>query len=62
MHGSTLTTDGQTTKILLDSLIPHTMYNISVSAATVIGFGPYSSDLVAKTLQAGKIMIFSCIT
>ena len=58
MHGNTITTDGQVTSVLLDSLIPYTLYNITMSAATSIGYGPYSKDVVVKTSQAGNTAIF----
>ena len=61
MHGSTKTIDGQVTSVLLNSLIPYATYNITVSAATIVGFGPHSNDLLVKTSQAGNSVIFSSI-
>ena len=54
MHGDTITVDGQITSIQLSQLIPYTIYNITVSAATIVGFGPSSNGLLVRTLPAGK--------
>lgn len=54
MHGDTKIVDGQVNSIQFRDLIPYTIYNITVSAATIIGFGPSSNGLLVRTLQAGK--------
>ena len=54
MHGNTTQVNGSSTSAVLDSLIPFTSYNITISAATIIGFGPSSGEVIASTLQAGK--------
>ena len=54
MHGDTIQVNGSSTSVILERLIPFTAYNITVRAATIIGFGPDSTDAVATTLQAGR--------
>ena len=46
--------DGNTTSVVLDRLIPFATYNITIRAATVIGFGPSSDGVLVTTLQDGK--------
>ena len=53
MHGDTVQVDGSSTSIILQPLIPFTTYNITIRAATIVGFGPASADTVATTLQDG---------
>ena len=54
MHGNTIQVDGDATSVIIDRLLPFTTYNITIRAATVVGFGPASIDAVATTLQTGK--------
>lgn len=48
-------TNSSVTSVTLLNLIPYTMYNITLEAATVIGFGPKSASLRAITHQGGRI-------
>ncbi|EDV21450.1 uncharacterized protein TRIADDRAFT_30409, partial [Trichoplax adhaerens] len=50
-HGDTIQVSGNTTSLLLEELIPHTNYSITVKAATIIGFGPASIGIVTRTPQ-----------
>ena len=52
MHTNTVQVSGSTTSQILGELIPFTTYNITIRAATVVGFGPPSVDVLATTLQA----------
>lgn len=54
MHSNALSTNDRATLIVINRLIPFATYNITIKAATVIGFGPASMDTLATTLQAGK--------
>lgn len=56
MHINTIQVTSREMSVILNSLIPFTTYNITVKAATTIGFGPDSEDAVATTFQAGKIL------
>ena len=42
------------TSVTLTSLMPHSMYSISVSASTSVGPGPYSTTIMLHTLEDGK--------
>lgn len=55
MHGNTVQVDGNLTETVLSGLIPFTSYNITIKAATVIGFGPSTIGSLATTLQASKL-------
>ena len=50
----TVQVDGITTTANISLLKPFTTYNIKIKAATVIGFGPDSSPVIATTDQAGR--------
>lgn len=46
--------NGSVASAILSGLIPFTTYNITIRAATIIGFGPASIDSLATTLTACK--------
>ena len=41
------------TQLLIDTLHPYYVYNIFMSAATVVGEGPYSQVFTIQTLEDG---------
>ena len=58
MHENSLQVDGSKTTAILDKLIPFTTYNITITAATVIGYGPISNSIFANTSQSCKFIIY----
>ena len=46
--------DGSQLSVTLANLRPFTTYNITLAAATIIGYGPESPIITETTLQAGK--------
>lgn len=48
-----LRVDGLNTSVTLDNLIPSTMYNISIIAATMVGMGIASPFVSSTTNQSG---------
>ncbi|RDD37102.1 Protein sidekick-2, partial [Trichoplax sp. H2] len=51
-HRGVLQVNGSTFSAVLHNLLPYSAYNVTVSAATVAGFGPYSLEISATTYQA----------
>ena len=45
------------TALIVDSLEPFTVYNITIAAQTAVGAGPYSIDLFTKTKEDGMTII-----
>ena len=58
MHQWNLTSN-DTTLSILAILSPHTSYKFAVAAKTVIGLGPFSSDIFFKTKE--DCMLCSCM-
>ena len=54
VHENSIQVDGSQTSVVLDNLIPFTTYNITITAATVIGYGPASNSIFANTSQFCK--------
>ena len=50
----TIQVNSNATSVTLSELIPFTTYNITIRAATIIGFGPPSID-ATTTLIAGEL-------
>lgn len=48
------TTNGSVVETSLEGLQEYVEYNVSVRAYTSVGAGPYSPDLVQRTLEDGK--------
>ena len=42
---------------ILNNLIPYTNYNITIKAATKVGYGPQSPIIILKTFQSGKFKL-----
>lgn len=51
----TFQVNGLTTIANISLLKPFTSYSIRIKAATIIGFGPYSSTFTVTTDQAGRL-------
>ncbi|RDD35988.1 Tyrosine-protein phosphatase Lar, partial [Trichoplax sp. H2] len=45
-------TTGSNTKVILQNLIPFTTYNITIKAATIVGYGPESPVMSSTTFQS----------
>ena len=54
MLKNSLEVDGSQTTAILDKLLPFTTYNITITAATTIGYGPTSNSIFANTSQSCK--------
>ena len=53
--GETLVLSSVTPRIHLNTLIPYTTYVFTITASTDVGYGPYSSTFVIRTLEEGTI-------
>ena len=52
--GDILEWDTNSTVLIVDSLVPHTLYEWRVAAQTIAGTGPLSSPVTEQTLPDGK--------
>ena len=50
--------DGSQLSVMLRSLRPYTAYNITLAAATMVGYGPESPIITETTSQAGILHSF----
>lgn len=56
------TVSGDISFYLLQSLVPHQLVGISISASNVVGEGPKTETIFIRTLQDSKLYkIFNCI-
>lgn len=53
-NGDVFEWDANNTTVIIDSLIPYTLYEWRVAAQTIAGTGPYSSPVTEQTLPDGK--------
>ena len=56
-NGITIQRFTSSTAMIVDSLEPFTVYNITIAAQTAVGAGPYSIGLPTITMEDGKITI-----